>query len=405
MGRPGGLAIVLLVARQLAVIYGAPLKTTFEGCRRGSLSGVDYDCCPSEYRGPILDFELKYNASAPVRIRRAMDCLDEDEASEYGEKLRKGISLMKALPADDPRSFAQQARLHCAYATGSFVTGSEGFDIHFSWFFHPWHRWFLYFHERILQTLLGDPTFTIYFWHWDHDGEAIIGRNKCSKSGMYFPAIYADPDSPLFHAARSLRPEFPALPVDLGLTGAESMDVPYRPKDLLLARNVAVMHDVMVIKSNTSRIFLGRDFRAGDKRVSPLEGAGSLEVTGHASIHWWVGGDLRTPPTAGKDPVFYAHHGNIDRLWKLWPLGGQGRANPTDPDFLDAEFLFYDETKNVVRVKVRDAMDTRALGYVYEFEERNEAWWNYQSTWNSWLKPVTHGPDTTTERSQGDPTS
>ncbi|OAE33830.1 hypothetical protein AXG93_1193s1290 [Marchantia polymorpha subsp. ruderalis] len=94
----------------------------------GTFFVEEYDCCASEYKGPILDVELKYNASAPVRIRRSMDCLGEDEASEYGEKLRKGILLMKALTADEPRSFAQQARLQSGYATGFFVTGSEGFD-------------------------------------------------------------------------------------------------------------------------------------------------------------------------------------------------------------------------------------------------------------------------------------
>ncbi|KAG6542073.1 hypothetical protein Mapa_016537 [Marchantia paleacea] len=400
----GGLAIVLFLARQMAAIHGAPLRTTFEGCTTGTLFGLTYDCCPLEYKRPILNFELKYNASAPVRIRRALQCLDEDEASKYEGKLRKAISLMKALPADDPRSFTQQSRLHCAYGTGSFITGTEGFDIHFSWFFHPWHRWFLYFHERILQSLLDDPTFTLHFWNWDHEGQAVTGRNKCSKSGMVFPAMYADPDSPLFHPARSTRAKIPALPVDLGITVHEADHIPHLPKDFVLARNVAVMHETMVINSTSSRIFFGRDFRAGDKRLENIEdGVGSLESRAHASVHWWVGADLKTTPTAANDPVFYAHHGNVDRMWKMWLRSGPGRENPTDPDFLDAEFLFFDETKNLNRVKVRDALEIRTLGYDYD-EEVNDASWYYNTSWNSLLRQKI-GNYTTTERSESDPAS
>ncbi|CAM6095596.1 unnamed protein product [Calypogeia fissa] len=38
----------------------------------------------------------------------------------------------------------------------------------------------------------------------------------------------------------------------------------------------------------------------------------------------------------------------------------------TDPDFLNASFLFYDENKDLRRVKIDDTLDTTKLGYVYQ---------------------------------------
>ncbi|KAK7401434.1 hypothetical protein VNO78_12917 [Psophocarpus tetragonolobus] len=70
--------------------------------------------------------------------------------------------------------------------------------------------------------------------------------------------------------------------------------------------------------------------------------------------------------SAARDPIFYSHHGNIDRLWSIWKTLGGKRKDLTDPDWLDSGFLFYDENKNLVRVKTKDCLDSRKLGYVYQ---------------------------------------
>lgn len=42
------------------------------------------------------------------------------------------------------------------------------------------------------------------------------------------------------------------------------------------------------------------------------------------------------------------------------------RQDFTDPDWLDTGFLFYNENAELVRVKIRDCLDTKSLGYVYQ---------------------------------------
>ncbi|EXB82816.1 Polyphenol oxidase [Morus notabilis] len=70
--------------------------------------------------------------------------------------------------------------------------------------------------------------------------------------------------------------------------------------------------------------------------------------------------------SAARDPIFYSHHSNIDRLWSVWKTLGGKRKDYIDPDWLNSGFLFYDENKQLVRVYVCDSLDTKKLGYVYQ---------------------------------------
>ena len=75
----------------------------------------------------------------------------------------------------------------------------------------------------------------------------------------------------------------------------------------------------------------------------------------HDSIHGWVGGDMGAIATAAFDPVFWAHHAMIDRLWYLWQL--RHGVNNIPAEYLD-KALFPGYT-------VQQVLDVRALGYDY----------------------------------------
>ncbi|PKA46165.1 Aureusidin synthase [Apostasia shenzhenica] len=117
-------------------------------------------CCPSRSNADIINFTPP-PSSSPLRIRRPAHSLDPAAAQKYAN----ATALMRSLQADHPWNFIQQSNVHCAYCAGGHLHSSRNItlEIHFSWLFFPWHRAFLYFYERILGKLVGDPSFALPF--------------------------------------------------------------------------------------------------------------------------------------------------------------------------------------------------------------------------------------------------
>ncbi|KAL5058439.1 hypothetical protein RYX36_030043 [Vicia faba] len=329
------------------------------------------NCCPpmqSSYKFKEFDFQ-DYGASSnfPLRVRKPCHLIDQ----EFIAKFERGIALMKALPRDDPRSFYQQSKVHCAYCNGAYHQQypfeNLKIDIHRSWFFFPFHRWYLYFFERILCDLLGDPTFAIPFWSWDNI------------DGMQIPSYFTYPNSSLYHKLRDNNHMPPSI-VDIQFYGDEHLVSPQKQ----ISINIASMYKNMVLAS-TKELFMGSPLRHGDK-THP--GIGSVECAPHNTLHTWVGAadtpnreDMGTFYTAARDPTFFPHHSNIDRMWGIWKKLGQGRRDYSDEeDWLDSHFFFYDEKATLVRVKVRDCLDIKKLGYVYQDQDLDRPWLNFQPT-------------------------
>jgi tyrosinase len=55
--------------------------------------------------------------------------------------------------------------------------------------------------------------------------------------------------------------------------------------------------------------------------------SGELEAW-HGQIHMWVGGQMTDVPFAAYDPIFWAHHAMIDRLWRIWQVEHHGASLP-----------------------------------------------------------------------------
>ncbi|BBN01227.1 polyphenol oxidase [Marchantia polymorpha subsp. ruderalis] len=366
-------------------VQSAPIRltqTTLDTCHAGNFFGEITHCCPpaTYTKGPIVEFIPKRDHIGPHRVRKALQCLAGDELRIYSEQLWRAYDLMKALPMDDPRSFYQQNALHCAYGSGAFIqdgTANLTIDVHFNWYFSPWHRQFIYFHERILQSLLNDTTFSLHFWNFDNnvDGES-HGKDGCYRKGYLFPELYSDPSKSTFHANRSERPFIANLPLDL--TVLNRSDIPLRFASVAVPRNRELMHRAMAA-GNTSLDFHGVEFKHGDPQNLDINGGGSLEFLPHNSVHRWIGGSTALTTHAPEDPIFYVFHSNLERLWDVWQKLGNSRTDPSTPDWLDAEFLFFDENAVVRSVKVRDSLSTEDFGYSYE-KVFDESWISYDNS-------------------------
>ncbi|KAH6780795.1 hypothetical protein C2S52_012032 [Perilla frutescens var. hirtella] len=323
---------------------------------------LDVKCCPPPSDN-IIDYKLP--PVHKMRVRPAAHKVTKEYLAKFEEAIRRMKELDKTDPSD-PRGFMQQANIHCAYCNGGHdQVGFPNLDIqvHNSWLFFPFHRWYLYFYERILGSLINDPTFVLPFWNWDNP------------KGMTMPRIFDNERSPLYDANRNQANRPPAL-IDLGFSGATD--------DLQkVVNNLTVMYSEMIRSVNSTVDFMGQPYHAGD---SPSPGTGSSERGSHVSAHVFVGDprnkyseDMGNFYSAGRDTMFYSHHANVDRMWSIWKtLKTDVPKDITDPDYLNANFLFYDEKKQLVRVKVGDCLDNRKMGY--EFEKVDIPWLNYKPT-------------------------
>ncbi|PKU73766.1 Polyphenol oxidase A1, chloroplastic [Dendrobium catenatum] len=215
----------------------------------------------------ILNFTFPL-PSSPLRIRPAAHLVDSRYISQYS----KAVQLMKDLPKSDPRNFFQQANIHCAYCNGAY--DQLGFSnlqllIHNSWLFFPWHRIYLYFHERILAKLIGDDSFALPFWNWD------------SPDGMRIPSMYLNTSS-LYHPNRDPSHQPPVM-VDLNFLQVGSDQAVVYPS---VDDNLRIMYRQMMENGATTELFLGSAFRAGEQ---PEPGPGSVEVIPHNTLHDWTG--------------------------------------------------------------------------------------------------------------------
>jgi tyrosinase len=82
----------------------------------------------------------------------------------------------------------------------------------------------------------------------------------------------------------------------------------------------------------------------------------------HGSIHVWVGGTMGSVPRAAYDPIFWAHHAMVDRLWRIWQARHTNAGPPRS--ILNAALPPFDMT-------VADTLDVRALGYDYAASTRS----------------------------------
>ncbi|XP_045789548.1 polyphenol oxidase A1, chloroplastic-like [Trifolium pratense] len=324
-------------------------------------SPVSINCCPP-FSADIIDFKLP--TFEKLRVRPAAQLVDDD----YFAKYNKALELMRALPDDDPRSFTQQANIHCAYCVDGYVQlgyPNIKLSVHNCWLFLAFHRWYIYFYERILGSLINDPTFAIPFWNFD------------APDGMQIPSIFTNPNSSLYDLRRDSRHQPPRI-IDLNYNRyieddptSEKYDPNYPPSaEQQIKDNLTLMHRQMITNSKTCLLFHGSPYRAGQL---PDPGPGALESSPHNNVHIWSGDakqtnreDMGNFYSSGRDPLFYALHGNVDRLWSIWKTLGGKRKDPTDDDWLESSFLFYDENKNLVKVKVKDGLDGKKLGYDYQ---------------------------------------
>jgi tyrosinase len=183
--------------------------------------------------------------------------------------------------------------------------------------FLPWHRAYLYLLEQTLQDRVAGTA--LPWWDWSVTQQV---------PPAYAARKLADIPNPLFATTARVPTATPPI-------NRRTRRAPGRTPGALLPTPIDV-----------SDILDDSDWASVSDRLEDL----------HDQVHVWVGGDMQDVTTAAYDPLFFAHHCMIDRLWYLWQVRYGNGGIPRD--LLSLSLRPFGLT-------FAEVLDTQRLGYEY----------------------------------------
>ena len=237
----------------------------------------------------LLDTFL-LNHKLMVRVRKNANNLFDEERNRF-------LSALMALNGGGSGIIQQLRDTHV-----DGLSAVVYFQLHENNGFLPWHRAFILDLERELQKI--DQSVTLPYWRFDQAAPYLISR-----------AFLGLPDG---SGEAKVNPSNPL--VSWTTDGAIG----------ILRGNGVQGSTVPSLHGEDATLALGTTFSAFK----------DIELNPHGSAHMAHGtGVITSTDTAGRDPLFYLLHCNVDRLWAKW----QWLKNRHDPDDTDS----YDDSTTV----------------------------------------------------------
>ncbi|TFK96434.1 hypothetical protein BDV98DRAFT_536582 [Pterulicium gracile] len=187
--------------------------------------------------------------------------------------------------------------------------------IHFSGIFLPWHRWYVNTVEQLLRSECNYQG-PMSYWDWTEDAadgvqeSSVFGSNSQAGMGSLGQAsnnfVVTDgawvSQTLAYPSPHTIKRNFTVTPYREG-----QMAPPY----LVTKPNANVNR--LVARGEVNRVV--NDYR-GDfvgfyNKFDEVEGF-------HSGLHFSIGGDMADPSWSPNDPLFFLHHGMLDRIWALW---------------------------------------------------------------------------------------
>jgi hypothetical protein len=193
--------------------------------------------------------------------------------------------------------------------------------------FLPWHRMFVLFFEDIIRAVSKRDDFTLPYWNYSASGptHGVLPEQFLKKDDPVFGPLYVAERNPLANQGKAIDQGQPDDP--LGLSAL---------KETQYSQSGALQGFCLALDSGL-----------------------------HGNVHVLTGNgvNMGSVPWAARDPIFWLHHCNIDRLWASW--NKNGGVNPKAP-WNDDSFVFADTKGDRVVAKVSDYFDIAKLGYSYD---------------------------------------
>ncbi len=295
----------------------------------------------------------------------------------------KAITAMLKLPPTDPRNWYRNAFVHTLDCP------------HGNWWFPVWHRGYLGYFERTCRELSGDPTFALPFWDWtamprvpSQFFQGVLNPSDSAYIASYndFFSQLSNPMSAFWNSLSSAQLQqlsqrgYNSINDLWSQVQGDPMFFPTGQTRALTASSPGFDAPTKraVALSTITKALAPKDFIGfgSDKapQHSQAAGYGIMEGQPHNNVHNCVAG-LMVDMLSPIDPLFFLHHGNIDRLWDAWTRKQQKLNLPYLPTGADLQawksepFLFFHDEKGKP-VQQNTAGDYAAIGsFNYSYEK------------------------------------
>ena len=321
-----------------------------------------------------------------TKARKNIECLTPEEL----ERFRRVIKVMRCYDPFheyDKRSFRYWANIHannCQHGWEQFLT---------------WHRMYLYYFEQQMQDV--DPTVTLPYWDWPMYRDDVLKSIDDMKSagpldnGTVPRAYRCFVDETMLNNLKGKIPDdywtklksIEGQAFDSGNRLYRCAGITYGDKtwdDLIMGElqrvnplwdrnrwpggDADLIFEAYPTPEDVQRILQIPSFFNFGSGPESNHFFGAVENI-HNLIHNFSGGanpnfgkfpnepqfgDMQAPGTTARDPIFWGHHSNVDRLWSEWQKLHPG-ADPDDPNDVLAPW------PNTVE----DVLTISDLGYEY----------------------------------------
>ena len=245
----------------------------------------------------------------------------------------QGIKAMQALPSSNPLNWTNFANIHGSPSgSGPLWNTCQ----HGQWWFLPWHRMYLYFLEAAIRKY-SNPAFALPFWDYEDPTQRALPaafRTPATPANV----LYVSARNPQINAGAQLQPS------TVSTTNA--------------------MSKIPFATSASANNFGSQIVAAPSHLTSPH---GALESTPHDAVHVAIGGWMGQVNLAARDPIFWLHHANIDRLWNTWLAMGGGRMDPNNTTWCNQKFTFPNTSGSQTTWPTSGVINAKTqLGYTYE---------------------------------------
>ncbi|KAH6913297.1 monooxygenase [Coprinopsis sp. MPI-PUGE-AT-0042] len=250
--------------------------------------------------------------------------------------------------------------------------------------FLPWHRHFVTIYAKAMREECGyQGPATYWDWSKDADGplrlrDSPVFDEVTGFGGDGVPGTYTPPPGSGF-------PSFPGFPqVPQGCVGTG----PFNTTKVNLGPGTAVGEHCLVrgmsddskssLTSANVNIAMAQTTYETFRTTLENGGSGSAGRGLHGGGHGAVGGEMVNIYSSPGDPIFYLHHGNLDRIWWKWQAADPEKrlyavSGPTAPRGSTSANLTLDfmmpYTTLIDPIAVRDVMDTESEPGCFYYED------------------------------------